>query len=210
MTFKIRSLLITGATGSFGKAFVEYLIKRYKKMKKLIIFSRDEFKQYELKKKFPEAKYKFLRYFLGDVRDLKRLNIAFRDVDYIVHAAALKQVPAAEYNPIEFVKTNILGAQNVIEASFDMDIKRVIALSTDKASAPINLYGATKLCSDKLFIASNNVKGDRDLKFSVVRYGNVFGSRGSVAPFYLDLLEKKVRYTNPGIKVGIIKLKLDE
>ena len=190
--FNNKIVLITGGTGSFGKAFVEYLIKRYKKMKKLIIFSRDEFKQYELKKKFPEAKYKFLRYFLGDVRDLKRLNIAFRDVDYIVHAAALKQVDTAEYNPFEFINTNIVGAQNVIEAAIQNNVKKVIALSTDKACSPINLYGATKLCSDKLFISSNNLVPEKnDTIFSVVRYGNVFASRGSVIPFFLKINKNK-------------------
>jgi len=189
--FNNRTILITGGTGTFGKAFLEHLIKKYKKIKKLIIFSRDEYKQYELKRKFPESKFKFLRYFLGDVRDSKRLNLAFRDVDFVVHAAALKQVDTAEYNPFEFINTNIIGAQNVIEAAIQNKVKKIIALSTDKACSPINLYGATKLCSDKLFISSNNmVPAKSDTSFSVVRYGNVFASRGSVIPFFLKLNKK--------------------
>ena len=178
-----KSILITGGTGSFGKKFTEYLLKRYKKIKRLVIYSRDELKQYEMSNTFSEKKYPFLRYFLGDVRDYARLKRALKNIDTIVHAAALKQVPTAEYNPIEFVKTNVIGAQNIIEASLDSKVKKVIALSTDKAAAPINLYGATKLCSDKLFIAANGYSGE-GLKFSVVRYGNVLGSRGSVIPFF--------------------------
>ena len=175
--FNNKTIIITGGPGSFGKAFVEHLLKKYKKIKKLIIFSRDEYKQYDLKKNFPESKFKCLRYFLGDVRDLNRLNLAFRDVDYVVHAAALKQVDTAEYNPFEFINTNIIGAQNVIEAAIQNKVKKVIALSTDKASSPINLYGATKLCSDKLFISSNNmVPSKSETSFSVVRYGNVFAA----------------------------------
>lgn len=185
------SILITGGTGSFGKAFVKKIIKK-KKLKRLVIYSRDELKQYEMAKDFPEKKYKFIRYFIGDVRDLPRLKLAMQDVDCVVHAAALKQVPAAEYNPIEFIKTNVIGAQNIIEASLSSGIKSVIALSTDKACAPINLYGATKLCSDKLFIAANNLAGKLKIKFSVVRYGNVFGSRGSVVPLFLN--QKKSGY----------------
>ena len=181
-----KSLLITGGTGSFGKAFVSRVLKSFPKIKRLIIFSRDELKQFEMSQRFSQAQYPCLRYFLGDVRDLDRLRRALEGVDYLVHAAALKQVPVAEYNPTEFIKTNIIGAQNIIEASLDNDIKGVIALSTDKAAAPINLYGATKLCSDKLFVAANRYKGNRELTFSVVRYGNVMGSRGSVVPFYMN------------------------
>ena len=151
-----KSILITGGTGSFGTKFVETIIKKYPKIKKLIIFSRDELKQHEMSNKFSESKYKFLRYFLGDVRDSKRIKTALQSVDYVIHAAALKQVPACEYNPFEAVKTNVLGGQNVIDAAIQTGVKKVIALSTDKAAAPINLYGATKLCSDKLFVAANN------------------------------------------------------
>ena len=180
------SILITGGTGSFGRAFVQEVLSRYPRIKRLVIFSRDELKQYEMSQHFSESDHKGLRYFLGDVRDERRLERALEGIDTVVHAAALKQVPAAEYNPFEFIKTNILGAQNVIEASLKAGVKRVVALSTDKAAAPINLYGATKLCSDKLFVSANNVKGFRDLTFSVVRYGNVMGSRGSVIPFFLS------------------------
>ena len=179
------SILITGGTGSFGQEFVRIIIKKNKNLKRLVIYSRDELKQYEMSRIFPEKKYKFIRYFIGDVRDLSRLKLAMHGIDCVIHAAALKQVPAAEYNPIEFVKTNVIGAQNIIEASLQSKVKSVIALSTDKACAPINLYGATKLCSDKLFIAANNLSGKSKIKFSVVRYGNVFGSRGSVVPLFL-------------------------
>jgi len=181
-----KSVLITGGTGSFGKAFVKTVLHRFPDIKRLVVFSRDELKQFEMSQQFPEAKYPSLRYFIGDVRDAARLRRAFEGVDFVIHAAALKQVPAAEYNPFECIKTNVLGAQNVIEACFDTSVKRVVALSTDKAAAPINLYGATKLCSDKLFTAANNIKGGRDLRFSMVRYGNVMGSRGSVIPFFLE------------------------
>lgn len=177
-----KSILITGGTGSFGHKFVETLLARYEPSR-IVVFSRDELKQYEMAKKFSAP---CMRYFLGDVRDLPRLRRAFEGIDVVVHAAALKQVPAAEYNPFEYIKTNVLGSQNVIEACLDTGVKRVVALSTDKAAAPINLYGATKLCSDKLFTAANNIKGSRDLRFSVVRYGNVMGSRGSVIPFFLE------------------------
>ena len=170
-----KSILITGGTGSFGKKFVEHLLKSTK-IKKLVIYSRDELKQSEMAINFNEKKFKCIRYFIGDVRDYQRLSRAMNGIDIIIHAAALKQVPAAEYNPFEFVKTNVLGAQNIIESALDNNVKQVIALSTDKAAAPINLYGATKLCSDKLFVAANNYAGQR-CKFSVVRYGNVFGSR---------------------------------
>lgn len=180
-----KAVLITGGTGSFGKKFTETILKNYPKIKRLVIFSRDELKQYEMSLQFPKSKFDGIRYFLGDVRDKERMVRAFEGIDIVIHAAALKQVPAAEYNPSECIKTNVLGAENVIEASLANNVKIVVALSTDKAAAPINLYGATKLCSDKLFVAANNVKGMKDIRFSVVRYGNVMGSRGSVIPFFL-------------------------
>ncbi len=181
-----QSILITGGTGSFGKAFVKTVLERFPGVRRLVVFSRDELKQYEMAQQFPERQYPCMRYFIGDVRDAQRMQRALEGVDIVVHAAALKQVPAAEYNPFECIKTNVLGAQNVIDACLDQGVKRVVALSTDKAAAPINLYGATKLCSDKLFVAANNIKGKRDARFSVVRYGNVMGSRGSVIPFFLS------------------------
>lgn len=181
-----KSVLVTGGTGSFGKAFVRTVLKRYPDVKRLVIYSRDELKQFEMQQLFPRSEYPALRYFIGDVRDGERLRRALEGIDIVVHAAALKQVPAAEYNPFECIKTNVLGAQNLIEGCLDNKVQRVVALSTDKAAAPINLYGATKLCSDKLFVAANNVTGNRDLRFSVVRYGNVMGSRGSVIPFFMD------------------------
>lgn len=180
------SILVTGGTGSFGQKFVATLLERYPKIRRLVIYSRDELKQYEMAQKFSPQNYSGLRYFLGDVRDFDRFKRALEQIEVVIHAAALKQVPAAEYNPIECIKTNVLGAQNVLQAALDMSIKRVIALSTDKAAAPVNLYGATKLCSDKLFIAANNIRGDRQTRLSVVRYGNVMGSRGSVIPFFLQ------------------------
>ncbi|MEM7702480.1 MAG: UDP-N-acetylglucosamine 4,6-dehydratase (inverting) [Pseudomonadota bacterium] len=180
-----KSVLITGGTGSFGKAFVRTILDRYPDIRRLVIYSRDELKQFEMQQQFSRRDYPALRYFLGDVRDEARLRRALERIDVVVHAAALKQVPAAEYNPFECIKTNVLGAQNLIEACLDSEVSRVVALSTDKAAAPINLYGATKLCSDKLFVAANNVKGARDMRFSVVRYGNVMGSRGSVIPFFM-------------------------
>ena len=180
------SILITGGTGSFGKAFVKTVLERCPDVKRLVVFSRDELKQYEMSQEFSPSEYSAMRYFIGDVRDADRLRRAIEGIDIVIHAAALKQVPAAEYNPFEFIKTNVLGAQNVIDACLYAGVKRVVALSTDKAAAPINLYGATKLCSDKLFTTANNIKGERDLRFSVVRYGNVMGSRGSVIPFFLD------------------------
>jgi len=179
-------ILLTGGTGSFGKAFIAETLRRYPDIQRLVVYSRDELKQWELQQHYPESEYPQLRFFLGDVRDRGRLVRALEGIDTVVHAAALKQVPAAEYNPIEFINTNVLGAENVVQACLDTGVKRVVALSTDKAAAPINLYGATKLCSDKLFIAANNIKGTRDLRFSVVRYGNVMGSRGSVIPFFLE------------------------
>ena len=187
-----RRILITGGTGSFGKRFVTKLYERWPDIKRVVIYSRDELKQFEMAQQFPTDKYPSIRFFIGNVRDQQRLKRAMEGVDTVVHAAALKQVPAAEYNPFEAVKTNVLGAQNVIEAAMDSDINRVVALSTDKAAAPINLYGATKLCSDKLFIAANNLKGHRDIRYSVVRYGNVMGSRGSVIPFFLNRRESGV------------------
>ncbi|MGQ3076570.1 MULTISPECIES: UDP-N-acetylglucosamine 4,6-dehydratase (inverting) [Rhizobium/Agrobacterium group] len=179
-------ILITGGTGSFGKQFVRTVLERAPDIERLVIFSRDELKQFEMEQEFNRSRYPGIRYFLGDMRDERRLSRALEDIDIVIHAAALKQVPAAEYNPFEFVKTNILGAQNLIEACLDKKVQRVVALSTDKAAAPVNLYGATKLCSDKLFTAANNIRGHRDCRFSVVRYGNVMGSRGSVIPFFLE------------------------
>lgn len=180
------SILLTGGTGSFGKTFVKTVLTRYPQIKRLVIFSRDELKQFEMAQQFSPIEHKALRYFIGDVRDEKRLHRALEGIDVVVHAAALKQVPTAEYNPFECIKTNVLGAQNLIEACLDSEVRRVVALSSDKAAAPTNLYGATKLCSDKLFVAANNIAGGRDLRFSVVRYGNVMGSRGSVIPFFLE------------------------
>ncbi len=180
-----KSILVTGGTGSFGRAFVRRVLESCPEVERLVIFSRDELKQFEMAQEFPPEKYPCLRFFLGDVRDRDRLRRALEGIDLLVHAAALKQVPAAEYNPMEFVKTNVLGAENIVEAALDTGVSRIVALSTDKACAPVNLYGATKLCSDKIFVAANGYSGDR-LKCSVVRYGNVMGSRGSVIPFFLD------------------------
>ena len=181
-----KTILVTGGTGSFGKKFIKTVLEMYLP-KKVIVYSRDELKQYDMQIASPfKENENVMRYFIGDVRDLERLKRAMEGVDIVIHAAALKQVPAAEYNPFEAVKTNVIGGQNVIDACLASNVKKVIALSTDKAAAPINLYGATKLTSDKLFIAANNYKGERDIKFSVVRYGNVMGSRGSVIPFFLD------------------------
>ena len=191
-----KNVLITGGTGSFGKIFIKKILNHYPKIKKLIIFSRDELKQFELAQIYDPNKISCLRYFLGDVRDLDRLKLAFRNVDVVIHAAALKQVPAGEYNPFEFIQTNIIGAQNIINACLVNKVKNLVALSTDKASSPINLYGATKLCSDKLFVAANNIFGNQNFKISIVRYGNVFGSRGSVVPlFYKQSLDKKKTLT---------------
>jgi UDP-N-acetylglucosamine 4,6-dehydratase len=190
MDLNNKSVLVTGGTGSFGKKFVEIVLKKYPKIKRLVIFSRDELKQYEMSQTFDDNAYPAMRYFIGDVRDKSRLLMALRGIDTVIHAAALKHVPIAEYNPMEFIKTNINGAQNVIEACIESNVERVIALSTDKAAGPINLYGATKLCSDKLFVAANNITGDKDIKFSVVRYGNVIASRGSVIPYFKKLIEQ--------------------
>jgi len=189
---KIKSLMITGGTGSFGKAFTNHLLEKYPNIKRLVIFSRDELKQYDMLNSINSKYHSRLRFFLGDIRDKDRLKVALENVEVVVHAAALKQVPAAEKNPFEVIKTNIIGAQNVIEGCLHNNVKKVIALSTDKAAAPINLYGATKLCSDKLFTSASNYAGSRDIKFSVVRYGNVMGSRGSILPLFLKLKKKKI------------------
>lgn len=180
-----KSILVTGGTGSFGKNFVETILLKYPEIERLVVYSRDELKQFEMSQQFSNADFKQLRYFIGDIRDKERLTRAMEGIDIVIHAAALKQVPTCEYNPFEAIKTNVIGAQNIIDAVMDTKVKQVVALSTDKAAAPINLYGATKLCSDKLFVAANTFKGKRDLKLSVVRYGNVMGSRGSVIPFFL-------------------------
>jgi UDP-N-acetylglucosamine 4,6-dehydratase len=181
-----KTILITGGTGSLGKALTKAILVRWPNVKKLIIFSRDEQKQFQMAQEYPAHKYPQIRFFIGDVRDFNRIKTAFKQVDFVIHAAAMKHVPIAEYNPMECIKTNINGAENVINASLEMGISRVVALSTDKAAAPINLYGATKLASDKLFIAANNIKGENPIRFSVVRYGNVMGSNGSVIPFFLS------------------------
>tara|TARA_Y100001970_G_scaffold294084_1_gene446626 strand:+ start:6051 stop:7082 length:1032 start_codon:yes stop_codon:yes gene_type:complete len=192
--FNNKNLLITGGTGSFGNHFIKKILGKYK-LKKVIIFSRDEMKQFQMQERFKSnPKFKTLRFFLGDVRDQSRLDYALRDVDIVVHAAALKQVPAAEYNPSEFIRTNISGAENIIYSTIRNKIKKVIALSTDKAAHPVNLYGATKLVSDKLFISANNYVGKQNTVFSVVRYGNVVGSRGSVIPYFNELIENKSKF----------------
>jgi len=194
-------VLITGGTGSFGKAFIAETLRSWPNIKRIVIYSRDELKQWELQQLYPPDKYPQLRFFLGDIRNKGRLTRALERIDTVIHAAALKQVPAAEYNPIEFINTNVLGAENLVQACLDSNVNNVVALSTDKAAAPINLYGATKLCSDKLFIAANNIKGERDIKFSVVRYGNVMGSRGSVIPFFLKCArtKKELPITDPNM-----------
>jgi UDP-N-acetylglucosamine 4,6-dehydratase (inverting) len=182
----MKKILITGGTGSFGKAFTRHILKNFPDVTRLVIFSRDEQKQFQMAQEFPATEYPQIRYFIGDVRDVERLKTAMRGIDTVIHAAAMKHVHIAEYNPMECVKTNILGAENVISACLDTGVQNVVALSTDKAAAPINLYGATKLASDKLFIAANNITGENPIKFSVVRYGNVMGSNGSVIPFFLN------------------------
>ena len=181
-----KSILITGGTGSFGKAFTKIVLNRFPKLKRLVIFSRDEQKQFQMQQEYPHSQYPMIRFFIGDVRDYERLKTALKGIDTVVHAAAMKHVPIAEYNPMECIKTNILGAENLIRACLEVDVENVVALSTDKAAAPVNLYGASKLASDKLFIAANNIKGSKSIKFSVVRYGNVMGSNGSVIPFFLE------------------------
>lgn len=180
-----KSILITGGTGSLGKALTKHIFENYPDVKRLVIFSRDEQKQFQMAMEYPAQKYPQIRFFIGDVRDKERLVRSFKGIDYVIHAAAMKHVPIAEYNPDECVKTNIIGAQNVIHAALETSVSRVVALSTDKACAPVNLYGATKLASDKLFIAANNIRGNADIVFSVVRYGNVMGSNGSVIPFFI-------------------------
>ena len=185
MNLRDKSILITGGTGSLGKALTAHILKAEPKIRKLVIFSRDEQKQFEMAQEYPPAKYPQIRFFIGDVRDEARVKRALKGIDYVIHAAAMKHVPIAEYNPMECVKTNIIGAENIINACLETGVTRVVALSTDKAAAPINLYGATKLASDKLFVAANNITGWNPIKFSVVRYGNVMGSNGSVIPFFL-------------------------
>jgi len=187
-----KRLLLTGGTGSFGKAFIASVLHDHPEVERVVVYSRDELKQWELQQIYPTSSFPQLRFFLGDVRDRERLRRALESIDTVVHAAALKQVPAAEYNPMEFINTNVIGAENLVQACLDSGVKRVVALSTDKAAAPINLYGATKLCADKLFVAANNIRGSRDLRFSVVRYGNVMGSRGSVIPYFLQKAQSKV------------------
>ncbi len=185
-----KSLLITGGTGSLGKALTKKILNKYPNIKRLVIFSRDEQKQFLMSQEFPESKYPNIRYFIGDIRDYSRLKRALNNIDFVIHTAAMKHVPIAEYNPMECVKTNILGAENLINACLTKNVKKLIALSTDKAAAPINLYGATKLTSDKLFIAANNIKGSSEIKFSVVRYGNVMGSNGSVIPYFISIKDR--------------------
>lgn len=179
-------ILITGGTGSFGRSFIRRVLTKYPNIERLVVYSRDELKQWELQQAFPATTFPQIRYFLGDIRDRDRLILALDRIDTVIHASALKQVPAAEYNPIEYIKTNVLGAENLVLACLSTGVERLVALSTDKAAAPVNLYGATKLCSDKLFVAANNIRGLRDLSFSVVRYGNVMGSRGSVIPYFIS------------------------
>jgi UDP-N-acetylglucosamine 4,6-dehydratase (inverting) len=186
MDLHAQSILVTGGTGSFGQKFVESVLRDHPGVERLVIFSRDELKQWQMQQRFPESQFPQLRFFIGDVRDGRRLARAMEGIDTVVHAAALKQVPTAEYNPMECIHTNVMGAENVVNACLDNGVKRIVALSTDKAAAPINLYGATKLCSDKLFVSANNIRGKRDARFAVVRYGNVLGSRGSVVPFFLE------------------------
>ena len=186
-----KSILITGGTGSLGKALVKRILNDYPEVNRLVVFSRDEQKQFQMSQEFPDTKYQAMRYFIGDIRDYERVKRAIRKIDYVIHAAAMKHVPIAEYNPMECVKTNVLGAENLINACLESDVKSVVALSTDKAAAPINLYGATKLTSDKLFIAANNIRGNLNINFSVVRYGNVMGSNGSVIPFFLKKNQKE-------------------
>jgi UDP-N-acetylglucosamine 4,6-dehydratase (inverting) len=206
--FKNKTLLITGGTGSIGNALINYFIKENFSLKKIVIYSRDEWKQYEMENRFKNNKNQNIRFFLGDVREKSRLLMAMNDIDIVIHAAALKQVDKAELEPIETIKTNIYGAQNVINSALESSVKNVIALSTDKASSPINLYGATKLCSDKLFVAANNLKGKKDIKFSVVRYGNVLNSRGSVLPLFKSQIKNKYfTITHPDMTRFLITLK---
>ena len=206
---KNKTILITGGTGSFGSNFVKEIIKKKYGLKKIIIFSRDELKQFELQKKI-NLKSNLLRFFLGDIRDKSRLIYAFKGVDVVVHAAALKQVPAAEYNPLEFVKTNVLGSQNVIEACIDSNVKKVIALSTDKAVSPLNLYGATKLCADKLFVSANNIIGNQNISFGIVRYGNVLGSRGSILNEFVKQNKNKQNFKITDMKMTRFNILMNE
>lgn len=200
MDFKNKSILITGGTGSLGKALTHHIVNKCEGVKRVVIFSRDEQKQFEMAQQYPSHLYPQIRFFIGDVRDYDRLKRAFKGIDYVIHAAAMKHVPIAEYNPMECVKTNIMGAENIINAAIDTQVERVVALSTDKAAAPINLYGATKLASDKLFVAANNIRGANPIKFSVVRYGNVMGSNGSVIPFFIKKRkEGKLPITDPNM-----------
>lgn len=187
-----KSLLITGGTGSLGKALTKHILSTYPRVKRLVIFSRDEQKQFQMAQEYPAHLYPQVRFFIGDVRDFERVKRALRGIDYVIHAAAMKHVPIAEYNPMECVKTNIMGAENIINACLETEVERVVALSTDKAAAPVNLYGATKLASDKLFVAANNIRGNNPIRFSVVRYGNVMGSNGSVIPFFLGKKQQGV------------------
>ena len=202
---KNKSILITGGTGSFGSKFAEYILKNHKDIKKLVIFSRDELKQFHMSQKKIFLNNKKVRFFLGDIRDKDRLLRAFNNIDIVVHSAALKQVPAAEYNPTEFIKTNIIGSQNIVEACIDKNVKQLIALSTDKAVAPVNLYGATKLCGDKLFIAANNYAGIMKYKFSIVRYGNVISSRGSVIPKFFEINKDKTQKFFPVTEMNMTR-----
>ena len=205
-----KSILITGGTGSFGENFIKIILKKYKKIKRLVIFSRDEYKQYKLQQKFDLNKYKNLRFFLGDIRDRERIKTALSGIDIVIHAAALKQVPPAEYNPFEYINTNIVGAENLISACLNSNVKKVIALSTDKAAAPINLYGATKLCSDKLFVSANNIKGKKEITFSVVRYGNVLKSRGSIVPFFQKISKSSKILPITDLKMTRFNISLQE
>lgn len=206
---KYKSILVTGGTGSFGQKFVEYLLK-FKKIKRIVVFSRDELKQNEMVEKFPLEKYPNIRYFLGDIRDKDRLYRAFKNIELVIHAAALKHVPIAENNPTEFIKTNIIGTQNIIEAATDMNVKKVISLSTDKAASPINLYGATKLCADKLMIAANDYINRPNISFSVCRYGNVMGSRGSIIPILLKQIKKNQIFNLTNLNMTRFNITLDE
>ena len=206
--FSNKSILITGGTGSLGKELTKTILNKWPDIKRLVIYSRDEQKQFQMAQEYPDTKYKAIRYFIGDVRDLERMKRAFVDIDYVIHTAAMKHVHIAEYNPDECVKTNVGGAENVIKAALESEVSKVVALSTDKACAPVNLYGATKLTSDKLFIAANNIKGKKDIKFSVVRYGNVMGSNGSVIPFFLKKKREGVLpITDPNMTRFNISLK---